>query len=180
MKKININGQDYVKLRSLREEIRFLRKNIDVLYQNFDEDHRAMVHLAYNDIVRALYREELRAARTPEEHKAILEMPGEFIVCRMIGEKKSHKLEVFSEWCSGSPVISDCGEEALVFSYESKAQETVDYLLEHNGEGWHVLDISPEENDRRKRFWKAIFDNDDGSGLGFCQGCDGCNQEEKE
>ena len=86
MKKTTINGMQYVAVREVREELRYLRKNIDTLYCNFDKEKRAMVHLAYNDVVRALYREELEAAKTPEEHKAIIEMPGDFMVIHKIGK----------------------------------------------------------------------------------------------
>lgn len=80
MKKLNINGKDYIKLETLREEIRHLRKDIPLLYGRFSKEEQAMVHLAYNDIIKVLYREELSKAKTPEDVEAILEMPGDYIV----------------------------------------------------------------------------------------------------
>lgn len=165
MKKININGQDYIQVRQLREEIRHLRKSIGILYNNFDEDHRAMVHLAYNDIVRVLYREELAAAKTPEEHRAILEMPGDFIVFRFTGDRPNRSLEYFCEWEDGGAVISDCADDAMWFSYESKAEEVASALnTSFECDGWHVCDMSPEEKERTNRLLKAIFseEGDDG------------------
>lgn len=149
MQKININGRIYIRLREIREEIRWLRKNIDTLYGNFDEDHRAMVHLAYNDIIRAIYREELKKAKTPEEIKAIYEMPGDFVV---ISGTKKEDLRGFIKWEDGKAVIGKVNE-CLIFDFESKAEEIAEQL----GEGWRVMDISPEEHERTQRLLRAIF-----------------------
>ena len=159
MKKLYINGEPYIKLRTIREEIRFLRRNINMFYGRFSEAEQAMVHLAYNDIIKALYREELKKARTPEEIDAILEMPGDFIVCRRIGKKPDVKVQYFAEWDNGNAVVSDCPKDALYFDYESKAEEVMEMLNEAFGCGWSVLDMSPEENERTKRLMKAIFED---------------------
>jgi len=149
MYKLKINGQDYIKVRNIREEIRYLRKSIDTRYHNFDEDHRAMVHLAYNDIVRAIYQEELAAAKTPEEHAAIIEMPGDFIVVK--GHMKG-EFAGFLGWKDGNALIGDIND-SLFFDYESKAKEVAEQL----GDGWWVMDMSMEEAERTRKFLSAIF-----------------------
>lgn len=154
MYKLKINGQDYIKVRNIREEIRYLRKSIDTRYHNFDEDHRAMVHLAYNDIVRAIYQEELAAAKTPEEHAAIIEMPGDFIVVK--GHKKGG-FAGFLGWEDGNALIGDIND-SLFFDYESKAKEVAEQL----GDGWWVMDMSLEEAERTRKLLSAIFSPSDG------------------
>lgn len=72
MVKTEINGEQYISVEELRKEIRELRHGIDALYKNFDESHRAMVQLAYNDILKAVYREELAEAKTPEEIRRVI------------------------------------------------------------------------------------------------------------
>ena len=76
MNKIKVNGEDYVSVRELRKEIRFLRKKIPEIYRNFDESHQAMIHLAYNDICKAIYCEELQNAGTPDEIRKIIRGDG--------------------------------------------------------------------------------------------------------
>ena len=153
MYKLMINGQAYIKVRTIREEIRFLRRSIDDRYCNFDADHRAMIHLAYNDIIKAIYREELARAKTPEEIDAIMEMPGDFIVTK--GHKKE-ELVGFLGFENGEPIIGDVND-VMFFDYESKAKEVAERL----GEGWDVIDMSPEDYERTKRFLNAIFEDDD-------------------
>lgn len=149
MKKIMIDGESYVKLKDLRYAIRHLRRMIPANYRNFDEDHRAMVHLAYGDITKALYREELEKAHTPEEIRAVLEMPGSWQVVKIIG--KCEYLN-FEEWSNGMAVVQKNGG-GMVFTYRSKAEEIAEKL----GEGWKVIDVSKEATEADKRLLKAIF-----------------------
>lgn len=154
MKKYTIDGKEYIRLSELRHEIRRLRRDIPVLYKNFDKDHQAMIHLAYNDVVKALYREELSKAETPEEIKAILDMPGEFMVVRSAG--KAH--EAFIEWHEGSPVVGSL-DVAMIFSYEGMAKGIADKLnklLQWDTE-WRVMDVSEESCRDAKRLLEAIF-----------------------
>lgn len=154
MKKYTIDGKEYIRLSELRHEIRRLRRDIPVLYKNFDKDHQAMIHLAYNDVVKALYREELREAKTPDEIKAVLEMPGDFMVVRSVG--KAH--EAFVEWHEGSPVVGSL-DAAMIFSYEGMAKsvaEKMNTLLKWDTE-WRVMDVSEEACADAKRLLEAIF-----------------------
>ena len=151
MKKYDIMGNEMIKVRDMRHAIRKLRKMIDVNYKNFDEEKKAMVHLAYNDVVRQLYLEELKTAKIPEEIEAILEMPGDFIVYRK-GENK-YDIEYFSEWDHGEAIITRKPHRCMYFDYESKAKETADRL----GDGWEVFDASPEAHEERKRLLNVLF-----------------------
>ena len=149
MKKIMIDGESYVKLKDLRYAIRNLRRMIPANYRNFDEDHRALVHLAYGDITKALYREELEKAHTPEEIRAVLEMPGDWMVVKIIGKRE---YLTFVEWSNGVAVVQRQGR-GMVFTYRSKAEEIAEKL----GEGWKVIDVSKEATEADKRLLKAIF-----------------------
>ena len=72
MEKLTVDGKQYVNVGELRWEIENLRREISVRYQSFDKDHQAMVHLAYNDIIRILFRHELERATTPDEIREVL------------------------------------------------------------------------------------------------------------
>lgn len=151
MKKYRINGSEMVKVSELRHEIKKLLKSIETNYRNFDKDHQAMVRLAYNDIVKVLYREELANAKTPDEIRAILEMPGEYVVYRTSDENpKEH--DFFIEWQDGKPIVGS-GELAMVFTYESKAEE----IAERLGNGFRVLDISKESIEESRKLLSALF-----------------------
>lgn len=151
MKKYDIMGNEMIKVRDMRYAIRKLRKNVETAYKNFDEEKRAMVHLAYSDVVRQIYLEELKKADSPEEIRAILEMPGDFIVYRK-GENK-YDIEYFSEWDHGEAIITRKPHRCMYFDYESKAKETAERL----GDGWEVLDASPEAHEERQRLLNVLF-----------------------
>ena len=97
MKKYNFNGRQYIDLIELRKEIRKLRKGIPLNYANFDKDRQAMVNLAYNDIGKVVYREELAKAKTPDAFRAVWDMPNEYVV--HCGKN------YFIEWQNGNAVI---------------------------------------------------------------------------
>lgn len=149
MKKTMIDGESYVKLKDLRYAIRHLRRMIPANYRNFDEGHRAMVHLAYGDIMKALYREELEKAHTPEEIRAVLEMPGSWQVVKIIGK---YEYLFFEEYSHGMAVVQKNGG-GMVFTYRSKAEEIAEKL----GEGWKVIDVSKEATKASKRLLNEIF-----------------------
>lgn len=157
MKKYDIMGHQMVKVSELRWVIRRLRKDVPILYKNFDKEKQAMVLLAYNDIVRHLYLEELKAAESPEEIEAILEMPGTFVVYRNGGDGRDDII-FFSKFADGGePVVTRKASRCMFFSYESMANEVVRSL----GEGWKVMDASKEEYEADKRLLDAIFGDDD-------------------
>lgn len=150
MKKYDIMGHEMVEVRSIRHAVRRLRKTIGVRYSHLDKEQQAIVHSAYTDLVRAIYRDELKAAKTPDEIRAILEMPGDFIVAKREGKRD---LTCFYMFEDGKPVLSKKLYLAMHFDYESKAREIAESL----GEGWHVVDTDPEEYEGNKRFLDAIF-----------------------
>lgn len=72
MVKTEINRERHLSVEELRKEIRELRRGIDAPYKNFDESHRAMVQLAYNDVLKAVFCEELAKAKTPDEIRRVI------------------------------------------------------------------------------------------------------------
>lgn len=151
MKKYDIMGYEMIKVRDMRYAIRKLRKRIDDNYRNFDADQRAMIQLAYNDVVKQIYLEELQNAESPEEIEAILEMPGDFVIYKK-GEDK-YDITYFRAWDNGDPVFTRKPFQCMYFDYESVAKAVAERL----GEGWTVLDASPEAHADRKRLLNAIF-----------------------
>ena len=160
MEKYNIFGNEVVKVSDLRHAVRKLRKGIETNYRNFDKEKQAMVHLAYNDVIRQIYLEELKAATSPEEIAAILEMPGDFTVCARVGE---HDMLFFSKWEDDKPIITRFASRAMYFDYESKAKEIAEWLNENvkTKKGWRVVDVSAEEYEDNKRLLNAIFREDE-------------------
>ena len=161
MKKIT--GKDnrrYIAVGELRYEIARLRKEIPLSYHNFTEKERAMVHLAYNDILRALYRDELREAQTPDEVREICDMEGDYAVIR--GSKKDG-FQRFVEWADKKPVIAD-GVDGMVFSYKGMAEhvaETLNEAYPEYGADWRAQDISPWATADAKRLLAAIFEENE-------------------
>ena len=151
MKKYDIMGHEMVEVRSIRHAVRRLRKTIEVRYSHLDKEQQAIVHSAYTDLVRVIYRDELKAAKTPDEIRAILEMPGDFIVAKREGKRD---ISCFYGFEGGKPVFSKKLYLAMHFDYESKAREVAESL----GEGWHAVDTDPEEYEDNKNFLDAIFD----------------------
>lgn len=158
MKKININGREYIKISFLRHEIKTLKETIDLRYGGFSDFQKNAVKVAYGDIIRVIYEEELEAglahATSPEEiravHAAIYDMPGDFIVYRESDGSKN--VVFFTEWNDGKAIIG-AFDEAMVFSYESKAMEIAEQL----GDGWKVMDISEEAFAVDKKLLDAIL-----------------------
>ena len=151
MKKYNIMGHEMIKVRDMRYAIRKLRKMVDLSYKNFDKEKRGMVQLAYNDVVRQIYLEELQEAKTPEEIEAILEMPGDFVVYKS-GETK-YDIEYFEAWDNGKAVTTRKPYRCMYFTYESMAKGVAERL----GDGWKVLDASPEAHADQKRLLNILL-----------------------
>lgn len=158
MKKYDIMGNEMIKVRDIRHAIRKLRKMIDVNYKNFDEEKRAIVQLGYNDVVRQLYLEELKAAKTPGEIEAILEMPGDFIVYKK--GKDKYDIEYFESWENKQPVTTRKPQRIMYFDYESMAKRVAEIL----GDEWEVMDASPEAHADTQKLLNALFDTADAEG----------------
>lgn len=167
MKKFTINGRQYIRLSTLRHEIDRLKKTIDIRHGGFSDYQKNAMKVAYGDIIRFIYREELnealKHAHTPDEiravHQSIYDMPGDFIVCKK--RKGKGDISAFVEWASGGAVIG-APEEAMIFSYESKAQEIAELLNDsEDDEHWTVVDMSEEAYEDAKRLLDAIFSDDE-------------------
>ena len=150
MNKYDIMGHEMVEVRSIRHAVRRLRKEIGVRYSHLDKERQAIVHSAYTDVVRTIYRDELKAAKTPDEIREILEMPGDFIVAKREGKRDITYFYMFED---GKPVFSKKPFRVMHFDYESKAREIAESL----GEGWHVVDTDPEEYEDNKSLLNAVF-----------------------
>ena len=161
MKKININGRDYIKLSELRHEIKRIRDGLPYNYRfkAFSEKERNIAKLAIGEVIRAIYREELREglahAHTPDDvravHAAIYDMPGDFIVYR----KATDGYDFFMAWEDGHAMIGTA-EEAMIFSFESKAKEVAERL----GGDWKVMDASEEAAADARKLLDALFRED--------------------
>lgn len=152
MKKYNVMGYEMVKVQDLRHTVRKLRRTVKERYNMFDAEKQAMIHLAYNDIVKQLYLEEFNKAKTPDEIRAVLEMPGDFVVYKK-GEGKHDFSYVIGLGSSGKPVIGVNSDLALRFPYESEAKKVAKDI----GEGWEVIDLTPGAYADEERLLKAIF-----------------------
>lgn len=155
MQKYNIMGHEMIKVRDMRHAIRKLRRGIELNYKNFNKEQQAMIHLAYNDVVRQLYLEELREAKSPDEISAILEMPGDFVVYKKGPER--YDIEYFEKFDHGKPIVTRKAFRCMYFDYESKAKEVAESL----GDGWQVMDASPEEHEDNKRLLNVLFGTTD-------------------
>ena len=148
MLKLNINGKRYVRLDELDYALRTLKKYC--VYSTSLE--RRAAEEAYNDVIRWIYREEYKAAKTDEEREAILSIPGSFIVYRKYGEM----FEYFSEFADGhNPLFTFHADDATVFTYEEGAEGVASQL----GPEWQVLDLNPVAAEEAKRLLNALFNN---------------------
>ena len=154
MKKYNVMGCEMVKVRDLRHTVRKLRRTVKERYNMFDAEKQAMIHLAYNDIVKQLYLEEFNRAKTPDEIRAVLEMPGDFVVYREGRDR--HDITYFAGWDeNGEAIVTKKAFACMFFEYESKAEEIAEQL----GEPWRVLDASPEEQEDVKKLLNALTED---------------------
>lgn len=169
MRKITMmDGRRYVAVGELRHEIARLRKDIPLFYKNFTESERAMVHLAYNDILRALYRDELRQAKTPDEVREICDMEGDYIVVRTEEGENETRFLSFCGYEDKEPNIQ-CTADGMTFSFRGVAEHIRDTLNaepEKYGDGWMALDVSPWVRAESKNLLKAIFDEENIPSIG--------------
>ena len=155
MKKYDIMGHQMIKIRDLCHAIRILRNSIERIWSDWPEEKKAAYYDAYDGVVRRVFLEELKEAKTEEERDAILEMPGDFVVYK-VGETR-YDIEYFREWDNGKAVITRKPFQCMYFDYESMAKEVAERL----GEGWEVLDASPEEHNDRVRLLNVLFGTTD-------------------
>ena len=148
MKKLIIGNNEFISLGDIKFAIRQLRNDPNIFLKYSDTEQAAVVD-ACNFLVRQIFLEEVKAANTQEEIDAIIEMPGDFVVCKQVAKRS---VIFFKEWSDGKAIVTASGNEALVFSYESKAKEVAADL----GEGWRICDISKAASDHRKRILEIL------------------------
>lgn len=149
MKKFIISNKEFISLDDMKFAIRQLRNDPNIFHKYSDAEQAAVVE-ACNLLVRQIFLEEIKAAKTQDEIDAIIEMPGDFVVCKRVAKRS---VIFFKEWYDGKPIVTAIGNEALVFSYESKAKEIAADL----GEGWSICDISKAASDHRKRILDILL-----------------------
>ena len=151
MQKYNIMGWEMVKVDDLKHAIRVLRKRIKENWFNYTDEQKAAALSAYDDVVRQLYLDELKNEKSPEKRALILEMTGDFIICKR-GESK-HDVLFYGGVEEGTVIDTRRAANAVHFIYESKAKE----IAERLGEGWVVHDTSEAEFEDNKRMLKALL-----------------------
>ncbi len=159
MKRYEIAGLTLVELKSIGYALRESRKTTEMLYGD-DKNPEIMkaVDFAIESIVRQVYIEELTAAKTDEEKEAVvLEIPGDFIVCKPIGKPKDRKALFFCGYNCGDPIITDNGNDVMMFDYLSKAEEVAENL----GEGWRAVDVCEDSNKATRRLINVLMEAQD-------------------
>ncbi len=148
MKRYDVMGSEMIKVDELKNIIRHIRKDANWMYK---DSPKTALRVA-DDIVRQVYLDEIKAAKTQEEKDAILEMTGDFVLSIGTGRKR----KFFAGFDNGV-TVEERIDKAMFFSYESKAKEIAEQL---DGE-WDVLDVSKEEHEYCKRLMDVIMNSDE-------------------
>ena len=150
MKKYDVMGHTMIKLSSLGYAIRKGHRLAEMFYSG--EQLEAAEH-ALDNVVRQVYLDELRGAKTDEEREAVvLEIPGDFMVYR-IADGVKRKFDFFQEFSDGRPVVTLFASRAMKFDYESKAKEVAKEL----GEGWEVWDLCNDAHEDTAHILDMLF-----------------------
>ena len=147
MKKYNVMGYEMAKMEDVKWCIRNVRREIDSFGSHKSEEARDFAKFILELVVRNMFIDEIRAAKSDEEKENILEMTGDFIVAKCEGKGKDRTIRYFGQFDNGEAVIERMPYRAMHFDYESKAKEIADYL----GENWTVVDLNPQEYEHNKR-----------------------------
>ena len=147
MKKYNIMGFEMAKMEDVKWCIRDVRRSIDEIGSKKSDEAKDYARFVLELVVRNMYIDEIRAAKSDEEKENILEMTGDFIVAKCEGKGKDRTIRYFGQFDNGEAVIERMPYRAMHFDYESKAKEIADYL----GENWTVVDLNPQEYECNKR-----------------------------
>lgn len=155
MKKYNIMGFEMAKMEDVKWCIRNVRREIDSFGSHKSEEARDFAKFILELVVRNMYIDEIRAAKSDEEKENILEMTGDFIVVKAEGKGKDRTIRYFGQFDNGKAVIERMPYKAMHFDYESMAEQVAEQL----GEGWTVMDTNPQEGESARRMLNAIFDH---------------------
>lgn len=169
--KYNFHGIEYVKLDELNALLVQMKKDAregtKPGYICDDEAKRIAAHGALNHLHAVLNKEkntvkiherveQARKAREAKEQacEETDEEPGNYMVYKAEGPRD---FWYFRVWENKLPVIGKSG--GMIFTYKGMAEHVAELL----GEGWKVIDVSPEECYKAEKLLAAIFSHiDDG------------------
>lgn len=145
MKKYDVMGWEMAKMEDVKWCIRNVRKDIDSFGSHKSEEARDFAKFILELVVRNMFIDEIRAAKSDEEKENILEMTGDFIVVNVEG--KDRTIRYFGRFEDDTAIVEKMPYRAMHFDYESKAEEIAKYL----GENWSVVDLNPQEYETNRR-----------------------------
>lgn len=152
MKKYDVMGLEMAKMEDVKWCIRNVRRDIDSFGRNKSEEARDFAKFILELVVRNMYIDEIRAAKSDEEKENILEMTGDFIVAVSEGRGKQMNVKFFKEYDNKVPVFTRHGYEAMKFDYESMAEHVAETL----GKEACVIDMNEQEHEKNRRLIEAI------------------------
>lgn len=152
MKKYDVMGWEMAKMEDVKWCIRNVRREIDSFGSHKSEEAVKFAKFILELVVRNMYIDEIRAAKSDEEKENILEMTGDFIVAVSEGRGKQMNVKFFKEYDNKVPVFTRHGYEAMEFDYESMAE----HVAETIGENAHVIDLNEQEHEKNRRLIEAI------------------------
>lgn len=152
MKKYDVMGWEMAKMEDVKWCIRNVRREIDNFGSHKSEEARDFAKFILELVVRNMYIDEIRAAKSDEEKENILEMTGDFIVAVSEGRGKQMNVKFFKEYDNKVPVFTERGYAAMSFAYESMAE----HVAETIGEDAHVIDMNEQEHEKNRRIIEAI------------------------
>lgn len=162
--KYNIHGIDYVKLNELNDLIYSMKRKAyageEPGYMNANRAECAAAYGALNHLGAVLNKESieekvhqrLEATRKEREDE---EKRGSWMVYKPGDKPKEYWY--FIEWRQGLPVIGR--GDGMLFTYEGMAEKVAEEL----GDGWKVIDVSPEACYKAEKLLAAIFRENDES-----------------
>lgn len=153
MKKYEVMGYEMAKVEDVKWCIRNARKSIDLFGNNKSKESRDFARFILELAIRNMYREEIKAAKTEYEKENILEMTGDFVVCKVEGSGKKRVCKYFGGFDNGEPNICNWSYGAMHFDYEGMAQQVAEKL----GDDWSVVDCNYQEYEKNKSLLDAIL-----------------------
>lgn len=141
MKKYKSGYHTYIKLEDMNDILRSVRD--DNIFKGTKNVISQIVHLMMYD--------ELKACKTEDERKAILDIPGDFVVYK---RNAPRKVEYFERWANGGLYVTgnkfDC---AMHFRHEGMAKGVAEKL----GKDWKYMDVGAETLEISHRAYDSIM-----------------------
>lgn len=157
MKKYDVMGYEMAKVADVKWCIRNARKSIDLFGEDKSAETRDFARFILEIVVRNMYRDEIKVAETEDEKENILEMTGDFIVCKVEGSRKNRIIKYFGGFNNGEPNIVNWSYHAMHFDYESMAEQVAAKL----GDDWHVNDCNYQEYEKNKSILDRLFSSEE-------------------